>query len=380
MKRMHFLPVMLVAAIFSITAWSCAGLLGTSDAELGDLAASVAAYDISRTLDSAAETGDGMDADLSVTAGQSDDAVARGLDDYGPSAKTIEDLGNGTERITRTWTRWNGVDMKSVAVRMKKPAAADDWSSGSIVDAAATETLYAGDLVNPVSEAELTITWKKAADATVYLYSVVRDGERIKANGDFVKTFTAWDVAHRVASRRVEYLRVGQTVSARSIDYAYTYAGDAIMPSEIRMETEGADGYALILSVADPRIVEWYSDLDGDGDFEKARRVEKVRDPDTRELGITRTAYAADGSETGTSTASARVVVEDGQIRVVRTRADGSVYRVTITETVDGYSIDRNGVVYAVTVDDDGSMTIAGPSASWFAEQDDGGAWIVTRF
>lgn len=377
MKRMHFLSA--IAVVVSAFTWSCAGLLGTSDAEIADLAASVAAYDVSRTLDSAAETDDGMDASLSTVAGQSDDAVARGLEEYGPSARTVEDLGDGTERITRTWTRWNGVEMKSVAVRMKKPASDDArWASGDIIDDEATETLYAGDLVNPVSEATLTITWKNDA-GTVFVYSVLRDGERIRANGDFVRTFTAWDADRRVVSKRAEYLRVGQTVSARTIDYTYSYEGDSVVPSEIRMEVEGADGYALILSVVDPRVVEWYRDLDGDGDYEKALKVEKVRNLTTRELEITRTAYAADGSVTGTSTVNAKVVVEDGQIRIVRTRADGSAYRVVVTETADGYSIDRNGAVYTVTVAEDGSMTVTGPNGSWFVEQDDGGAWIVTK-
>jgi hypothetical protein len=228
------------------------------------------------------------------------------------------------------------------------------------------------------SEASLTITWKNEA-GTVFAYSVLRDGERMRVNGDFVRTFTAWDADRRVVSKRVEYLRIGQAVSARTIDYSYAYAGDAVVPSEIRMEIEGADGYALILSVVDPRIVEWYRDVDGDGDYEKALRVEKVRNPVTRELEITRTSYAADGSVAGTSTVSARVVVEDGQVRVVRTRANGSVYRVVVTETADGYTVDRNGTVYSVTVADDGSMTISADGASWFVEADENGAWVVVR-
>lgn len=379
MKRMQFFPSIAVAAAVAASAWSCADLLGATDDSVAELAASVAAYDISRTLDSAAETEYGLDASLSTSAGQADDAAARAVDDLAASARTVEDLGDGTERITRTWTRWNGVEMKSVAVRMKKPAAAAArWAAGDIVDAAAAETLYAGDLVNPVSEASLTITWRNDS-GTVFVCSVFRDGERIRANGDFVRTLTEWDADRRVVSKRAEYLRVGQAVSARTIDYTYAYEGDSIVPSEIRMETEGVAGYALILSVVDPRVVEWYRDLDGDGDYEKALRVEKARDMVTRELDITRTAYAVDGSVAGTATVSARVIVEDGQIRVVRTRADGSTYRVIVTETADGYTIDRNGAVYSVTMEDDGSMTIDGSRGSWHVEQDDGGAWVVAR-
>jgi hypothetical protein len=368
-----------IAAVFALSAASCTtGFFSTGDDAIAELAASVSAYDVSRTIDDASDAEAGLEPSLSVAAGQADDAVARGLEEYGPSVRTVEDLGDGTERITRTWTRWNGVAMKSVAVRMIKPASDDArWASGDIVDEDATETLYAGDLVNPVSEASLTITWKNEA-GTVFVYSVLRDGERIRVNGDFVRTFTMWDADHRVVSRRVEYLRIGQTVSARTIDYSYAYTGDAVVPSEIRMEIEGADGYALILSVADPRIVEWYRDLDGDGDHELALRIEKVRNPVTRELEITRTSYAADGSVAGTSTVSARVVVEEGQIRVVRPRANGSVYRVVVTETADGYTVDRNGTIYDVSIAESGSLTITGPNGSWLAEQDSSGAWVVT--
>jgi len=369
-----------IAAAFALSAASCApGFFSGGDDAIAELAASVAAYDVSRTLDAASDTEAGGEPGLSVAAGQADDAVARGLEEYGPSVRTAEDLGDGTERITRTWTRWNGVAMKSVAIRMKAPATDDArWASGDIVDEDATETLYAGDLVNPVSEASLTITWKNEA-GTVFVSSVFREGERIRVNGDFVRTFTEWDADRRVVSMRVEYLRVGQTVSARTIEYSYTYIDGVVVPSEIRMEIEGADGYALIFSVVDPRIVEWYRDADGDGDYEKVLKIEKVRNPVTRELEMIRTSYTADGSVAGTSTVSAKVVVEDGQIRIVKTRANGSVYRIAVTETADGYTVDRNGTVYTVAVADDSSMTITADGASWFVEADENGAWVVTR-
>lgn len=74
-----------------------------------------------------------------------------------------------------------------------------------------------------------------------------------------------------------------------------------------------------------------------------------------------------------------RFVVEDGQIRIVRTRANGTVYRVVVTETADGYTVDRNGAIYTVAVSEDGSMTISSDGASWFVEADENGAWIVNR-
>lgn len=373
MESTRLLKTVFIAAVSALSAASCTtGFFGADDDEISELAASVAAYDVSRAIDGASDDEAGVEPSLSV------DAAYRGAEDLSASARLVEDLGDGIVRVTHEWTRWNGMAMKRVAVRMGEPAADDArWAAGDIVDEDATEALYAGDLINPVSEASLTITWKNEA-GTVFVYSVLRDGERIRVNGDFVRTFTMRDADRRVVSRRVEYLRIGQTVSARTIDYSYTYRGDAVVPSEIRMEIEGADGYALILSAADPRIVEWYRDADGDGDYEKALRVEKVRNPVTRELEITRTAYAADGSIAGTSSVSARVVVEDGQIRIVRTRANGSLYRVVVTETADGYTVDRNGTVYTVAVADDGSMTITADGASWFADQDENGAWVVT--
>ncbi len=354
-------------------ALSCSdGGMTAFEAQLADMASAVSAYDLSRSLDAAAELDDGIDPTLAA------DAAARGTDEFAEATRLVEDLGDGRERITRTWTRWNGVDMKSVAVRMKAPAADDPrWADGDIVDAEATEEIWVGDLTRSVSVAELTIAWRNEA-GTVFVATVLREGERIRSNGDFVRTFTERDSLGRVIARRVEYLRIGQTVAEHTITYSYAWS-DGELPDEIRMEVDGVEGYALVLSLRDPRVVEWYRDLDGDGDDELSLRVEKVRDPATGELVISRTPYAADGSAGDTTMVRARIRVEDGKITVVRTREDGSVYRVTVAETAEGYVIDRNGTAFTVVVREDGSLLVTGEVATWLAERSADGSWIVTR-
>lgn len=374
MKSTCLLKPLFIAAVFALSAASCTtGFFGAGDDAIAELAASVAAYDVSRTLDAASDT------EAGVEPGLSSDAAYRGIEDLSASARLVEDLGDGTVRVTREWVRWNGVAMKRVAVRMKEPALDDiRWASGNIVDADATEELYMADLANPVSSARLTITWKKV-DATVFVYSLLRDGERLRVNGDFVKTFTEWNADERIVNRRVEYLRIGASVAARTVTYAYTYEAGNVEPVQIRMAVDGVDGYALVLSVADPRIMEWYRDVDGNGTVEKVLRIEKTRDPDSRELQISRTTYAADGSILSTTSTTAKVTVVDGVIKVVRTRANGTVYRISVAETADGYSVDRNGTIYTIAVAEDGSMTITADGASWFVEADENGAWVVTR-
>jgi hypothetical protein len=365
---------MLGLAAVAMTTGCSSGLFGPSDAAIAELAASASAYDVSRSLDTASDSG--VDLEQSV-AGAVETAV-RSVDDLDRALRLVEDLGDGRERITITWTSWNGVSMKRIAERMKAPAAADArWASGDIVDAEAMEKLYAGDLANPISTAELTITWSKDG-STVFVSSVLREGERLRANGDFVNSTVEWDAGHRVVSRRVEYLRVGQTVAARTIVYTYTY-GSGDDPTEIRMDVEGGEGYALILSVVDPRIVEWYRDLDGDGDDEKAMRLEKVRNAGTGTVDITRTVYAADGSVSGTSTVNARIVVEDGQVLVTRTTSSGATYRVTVTETADGYLIQRGSAEYSVVIAEDGSMTISTAGGVWYVTQAGDGSWEVVE-
>ncbi len=346
---------------------SCStGMIDTPDDEAAQLAAAVYAYDAARSIDTATAEED-----------FGSEIVARGMQDLG-GERTVVDLGNGRERITRTWTSWNGIAMKSVAERMKAPDAGDArWADGDIIDGEAIEELYAGDLERPFSTAGLTVTWRLDAEAGAYVHSVLREGERIRANGDFLRSLTVRDADGRIVSRRVEYLRVGETVAARTLVYAYEY-GEGAEPLSIRVEVEGGEGYALVLSVADPRVIEWYADLDGDGQAERALRVEKTRDTATGEQVILRTRYDAAGAVAGSASVRVRIAVEDGAVKLTRVREDGSVYRVSVEETADGYLVRRGQRTYAVTVGADGSVLIESGSGSWLATPGADGSWTVT--
>lgn len=351
-----------------VLAASCStGMIGPQDVELAGLASAVYAYDAARSMDSATADEDFGGGEL----------VARGMQDLG-GERTIEDLGNGRERITRTWTSWNGIAMKSVAERMKAPDAGDErWAAGDIVDDEAFEELYAGDLDRPFSEAELTVTWRLDDGNSPYAYRILREGERIRVNGDFIRSLTERDADGRIVSRRVEYLRIGETAAARTLMYSYEY-DDGVEPVSIRVDVEGGSGYALILSVADPRIIEWYSDLDGDGEAERAFRVEKTREPATGEQLISRTRYDAEGAVVSEDAVRVRIRVEDGVVKVTRLREDGSVYRVSIEETAEGYIVIRGQRSYIGTMGEDGSVLIESGSGSWLASPGADGSWTVT--
>lgn len=357
----------ILAAAIVLAASCSTGMMGVTDGEAAELAAAVYAYDAARWMDTATADEDSGGGEL----------AARGMQDLG-GERTFEELGDGRERITRTWTSWNGIAMKSVAERMKAPAADDErWAAGDIVDDEAFEELYAGDLERPFSSAELTISWRLDAGTGPYAYQVFREGERIRANGDFVSSFTIRGADGRIRSRRVEYLRVGEMVAARTLIYSYEYAEGAA-PVSIRVEVEGEEGYAVVLSAADPRVIEWYNDLDGDGEAERALRVERTRDLATGELLILRTRYGADGAVIGSDSVRVRIRVEDGAVKLTRVRDDGSVYRVSIEETADGYLVRRGQRSYLATIGADGSVLIESGSGSWLASPVADGSWTVS--
>jgi hypothetical protein len=148
--------------------------LGGYDASvsLQDIAESALVYDASRSIETAS-------ADVTEhSESPSLDAISRAYDDYASGTKTEDVLGDGRIKITKTWTSWNGIAMKSEVIRLQKPEVTDNnWDvDGKIVDSAATEILYAGDLVNPVSTAQLTITWRKTYDNNVYMFSMLKQG------------------------------------------------------------------------------------------------------------------------------------------------------------------------------------------------------------
>jgi len=368
MKKNVFVFVVFAAVLILV---SCDPLLETDiTGEVSNITESVLAYDVNKSLELSV-------VDSSEAAGTSTlDSVSRALEDALPSAKTEEDLGDGRLRITRTWTSWNGIAMKSIMIRMKKPSELDSRWPADIVDDKATEELYAGDLFNPIATVKLTITWRKQ-ETNIYIYSILREGERLKLNGDFVRTYTEWDSSARITSRRVEYLRIGETVSAKTIRYTYTYNGTEQVPAEIRFTIDGVEGYGLIISVADPRILELYKNMDDDPEEERFMRIERVRNPETGILETTRIRYNADGTEQARNMVQVRVRVENGVVTVVRELPNGKYHKITITETADGYIVDRNGRVYTVVVNNDSSLLITSASGTWLAVKNADGTWTV---
>lgn len=377
MKKTVFKSVVVLSVVLLAVLSMNSCQLGGYDASvsLQDIAESALVYDASRSIETAS-------ADVTEhSESPSLDAISRAYDDYASGTKTEEDLGDGRIKITKTWTSWNGIAMKSEVIRLQKPEVTDNnWDvDGKIVDSAATETLYAGDLVNPVSTAQLTITWRKTYDNNVYMFSMLKQGERIKANGDFVRTYTEWDNLKRIVAKRVEYLRIGATVAEKTIRYTYTYLNENTIPDEIRFTVDGVEGYGLVLHISDPRILELYKDRNEDGLDEKCMRIERERDYTTGEYVTTRIRYNADGTEQSRVTVRARIRVVNGEVTLVRTLPNGDTLNITIIETADGYNIDRNGEFYTVTVKDDGSLIIINNTGAWQAVPGADGSWEITQ-
>lgn len=137
-----------------------------------------------------------------------------------------------------------------------------------------------------------------------------------------------------------------------------------------RVVSDRREGYALVTRDGDTRTAEFYTDED-----ELVLVVTQVRNPETGRLEIRRDFYS-DGEILRTVEGSIRYRFEDGVLTITRERNGEESRVVTISETEDGFVIEKDGTTYFVTVED-GQMTIATNRGIFVLIQSATGEWEI---
>ncbi len=266
---------------------------------------------------------------------------------------TVEDLGDGTVRITRTWSIDDDEVVKNVVVRPVKPKADDPLFTNGELSQSGSEQRFVNDV--KISDMTLTIVWK--TDGTdAYRYHLVREGEKFKLNGAFTaRTDSEWDASGALVQETVSYVKTDADGSPVARTFVFTEVTiDGIAYRKI--VSSDRDGWAIVKS-RNPRVVEYY-----DASGEKRLVVTHERVP-LSGIAITRD-YWKDGVLVRTESGTMRVSTSGGVMTMKKT-VGGVTVTAAIEETGSGYTVTRNGVSYAVTFNPDGTVTVRTSSASF---------------
>lgn len=296
------------------------------------------------------------------------DETARAIDALVRSGEDIvvEDLGDGTVKVTRTWSVDDETTIKNVVVRPTKPLASDT----GFVNGELTQNGSEQRFVNDVKTADMTVTivWK-LENESVYRYRLAREGEKFKLNGAFTaNTVSEWDSLGALVSKTVSYVKPNLDGIPTVRTFTFT---EVEIDGQTWRKIVSSDqaGYAIIKSTS-PRIVEYYED---DGMLRLVVTHERVAGSG---IVITRE-YWNNDSLVRTVTGSMRVSTTDGVITMKRSIGD-KTFIATLEETDTGYLVTRDGVGYSVTFNADGTVTVQTDTSAWLVEYAADGSAVVT--
>ncbi len=366
--------IMTLAVILGLASCSTAALSTDQSADIVDMANVLGDFTAYRDADISSpseETLLGFDSQADAAALEANveafDESSKALGDgTGDSVDVVENA-DGTVTVTRSWSVDDGVIMKIVVTRGKKPALGDvRWIDDLIVDAA-SETRYVND--SRVSDASLSITWSKAG-GTVFRYKLSRSGETLKPAGVVaVNTEAQWSADGTLVVKKVCYVAVGK--DGLPVEKSFTVETIEIDGTAYKkISTEDREGYAIVKSQK-PRLVEYYDDT---GSLCLVVRHERIGG---QGIVITRDWYE-NGIAIRTSTGSMRISVgDDGVVSIKRVFGRRTVIT-TIEETEGAYLVTRNGIAYSITLSL-GIATIVSDTGTWTVEWSADGTAVITQ-
>lgn len=302
--------------------------------------------------------------------------IERVLDDNGtPNDPTDDEM-----TITRTWTAWNELAHKEVLVRPLKPTSAaawaGEWDANGQIEQTGTLAHYVSDMSTPFATVTLTATWQ-IDTGTVYLSFLERVGDRIGRDGVLNKVFVTVDANGQRTKEVIRYrLTGGNEVVVSRLVYEEWIDPDTqeVFTKVTRYvgDSSESDGYAIIRSHVDPRIVEFYSNED----LLLKRRTE-TRNTADRTTDVEVIFYDADGNVVNTVNGSIKVRADGDSVIVTKEFDNGRERTVTITDNGDGFTVDRNGRTYTVTFLDDGSILVETEDGTFTVTINADGSWTV---
>jgi len=282
---------------------------------------------------------------------------------------TPDNPADDTVTVTRTYDIWAGAQKQDKIIRSKKPGL--DWAGwqyGLFVQSGISIISFINGV--KVSEGTMDVTWRQD-DTEVNLAEIVKETHRIDRNGVVVKVDTVID--ENGLQTKTKY-RIKVTSGGDIIVHKFTYEEFIGDDGQVYTKIVRDDGsYAVILQKKNPRITEYYT---ADGILKV--RVTETRDKSTGELSVVKEIYDASGKLIDTKNISFQYEFLGDEVVVTKTFDNGKQLTMTVKESDEGYTVNRNGFVYnvkfegndvliydadsnliaKVSFNDDGSLTI----------------------
>lgn len=255
---------------------------------------------------------------------------------------TPDNPADDTVTVTRTYDIWAGAQKMDKIVRPKKPGLDwDGWQDGLFVQKDITVTSFINGV--KVSEGTMDITWRQNG-SSVTLAEIVKETHRIDRNGVVVKVDTVID--ENGLQTKTKY-RIKVTTSGDIVVHKFTYEEFTGDDGQIYTKIVRDDGsYAVILQKKNPRITEYYTT---EGILRM--KVTETRDKSTGELSVVKEFYDASGKLVNTKNVSFQYKFLGDEVVITKTFDNGKQLTMTVQESDEGYTVNRNGFVYNVKFD-----------------------------
>ena len=221
---------------------------------------------------------------------------------------TPDNASDDTVTVTRTYDIWAGAQKQDKIVRPKKPGL--EWAG-----------------------------WQNGSE--VNLAEIVKETHRIDRNGVVVKVDTVIDTDG--LQTKTKY-RIKVTASGDIVVHKFTYEEFIGDDGQVYTRIVRDDGsYAVILQKKNPRITEYYT---AEGTLRM--RVTETRDKSTGELSVVKEMYDASGNLIATKNVSFQYKFLGDEVVITKIFDNGKKLTMTVQESDEGYTVNRNGFVYSV--------------------------------
>ena len=252
---------------------------------------------------------------------------------------TPDNASDDTVTVTRTYDIWAGAQKQDKIVRPKKPGLDwAGWQDGLFVQKDISITSFINGV--KVSEGTMDVTWRQNG-SDVNLAEIVKETHRIDRNGVVVKVDTVIDTDG--LQTKTKY-RIKVTASGDIVVHKFTYEEFIGDDGQVYTKIVRDDGsYAVILQKKNPRITEYYT---AEGTLRM--RVTETRDKSTGELSVVKEMYDASGNLIATKNVSFQYKFLGDVVVITKIFDNGKKLTMTVQESDEGYTVNRNGFVYSV--------------------------------
>ncbi|GEM_PF-5083062 len=242
--------------------------------------------------------------------------------------------------VTRSYDIWGGNEKEEKIVRPLKPKSSwDVWDANNQYEQTG---ITIESFINnvKVSTGTMDITWRKSGDQ-VSVAKIVKETQAVGRNGAINRVVI--EVDENGLQKKTRY-RIKVTGEGEVVVHSFTYEEYIGDDGNTYMKIIRDDGsYAIVISKKNPRIVEYYT---GEGILRM--KVTETRDSTTGDLSVVKEIYDNEGNLVRTRNLTFSFEFVGDTVIVTKTFDNGRKVVMTVEESDNGFTVNRNGFVYNV--------------------------------